>query len=198
MSTRTLLRTGLAALCLAGIAAAPAAHAATFSFASSIGSTNPFSITAGGVTATFTSSSGPGTFSVGSTTGLFSFPVGLGDFSSFSGDPLTISFSTPVTSTITIPFAIEDAFGTFGPDTLTATTNTGQVVTAGTTLDSLSFAEPEGTLRLLPTSGITSLTLTSSNPFAIASIDVPEPMSMSLLGAGLAGVAVMRRKKRAD
>lgn len=195
MSIRTILLAGLG-IGLAGIAAAPGAQAATYSFANSINASNNFSLTAGGVTATFSSASGPGTFTVGSTSGFYTFPVGLGDFSSFSGDPLTITFSAPVTNRVRIPFGLEDIFGTLGSDTVKATTNTGQVVTAGTTLNSLTLAEPEGALNFVPTTAFTSLTITSANPFAISSIDVPEPMSLSLLGMGLAGMAAMRRKKR--
>ncbi|MDP9095013.1 MAG: PEP-CTERM sorting domain-containing protein, partial [Pseudomonadota bacterium] len=115
----------------------------------------------------------------------------------FNGDPLTITFSTPVVDRILIPFGVEDAFGTFGPDTLTLTANTGQTITAGTTLNSLTLAEPEGAFNFVPTRAITSLTITSANPFAIASVDVPEPMSLSLMGMSLAGMAAVRRKKRA-
>ena len=172
---------------------AASAQAATFNLANSIGASTPLSITAGGITATFSSASGPGTFSVASTTGLFSFPVGLGDFASFSGDPLTITFSQPVATPVSFRFGVEDAFGS--GDTLTLTANTGQTQAFGTSLNNLPFAEPEGSVNFVPSAAVTSLTITSANPFAIGDVNLPEPMSITLLGAGLVGLAATRRRR---
>lgn len=72
---RTLL---LAAVATIGLTAAVPAGAASFAFDDHIGSTNDFSITAGGLTAAFSSSNGPGVFAVAEPTGIFSFPVALG------------------------------------------------------------------------------------------------------------------------
>ena len=102
-----------------------------------------------------------------------------------------------MSQTISIAFGLEDLFGVNGSDTLTATTSAGQIFTASTTLNA-TFSEPEGVLNFKPTAAISSFTLTSANPYAIANVNVPEPMSLSLLGMGLAGMAALRRKKRAN
>ena len=42
---------------------------------------------------------------------------------------------------------------------------------------------------------LTSLTITSANPYAIGDVNVPEPMTLSVLGVGLAGLAAARRRR---
>lgn len=186
----SLRNTLLGTLC--AMALATGAHATTFDLATAMNATPTFSITSGGVTATFSSTADNG-FQVQNTAGLLSFSPALVDSNFFGTDNLTITFSTPQVNRILIPFAIEDAFG-FGPDTLTVTTNTGQSLTFGTGPDGLALGEPEGTVNFVPTSAVTSLTLSSSIAFAIGNVDVPEPMSLTLLGAGLVGFAASRRR----
>lgn len=188
MTPRVML---LASLALTGSMAA--AQAATFDLSGSVGATPTFSITSGGQTATFTSPAGNG-FQVQDTTGLLSFSTALLDNNFFGSDPLTISFSSPVTNEVLIPFAILDAFGT--GDTLSVTTDAGTVATFSTRSDGLPLGEPEGLIAFVPTGATTSLTLSSGHAFAIGNVTVPEPMSLSVLGAGLVGMAALRRKKR--
>ena len=173
------------------------AHATTFSLAAVAPGTAPtFSITSGALTATFTSPAGNG-FTVQNTAGLFPFSTGLTDNNFFGTDPLTITFSAPVTNEILIPFAITDFFGPTS-DALTLTASNAQSATFTTTLDPDGY--PAGTIDFLPTAAITSLTLSSptaqSLPFAIGDVNVPEPMSLTLLGASLATLATLRRRRR--
>lgn len=190
MMTRFAVAAIAALIATAPVQAAPV----NVTFGSLVGSVAPFTVGTGAGAVTFSSTALPGTFLVGSTSGLFSgFSTGLGDFSSFSGDPLTITFGSATTAPLSIAFGIEDAFGSFGSDFLTITPNVGAGQTAPTKLDSLAFAEPEGTAVI--NAGVTSFTITSANPFAIGNVtSVPEPISLSLLAGGLAGVVAFRRR----
>ncbi len=192
MSVRNVLLATAATI--ATVAIGSPAHAVVFSLGASVGSSPTFGITSGGITATFTSPAGNG-FVVQNTAGLFTFSPALYDNNSFSTDSLTISFSQPISGAITIPFAIQDAYGINGPDTLSVTTNVGQSLTFGATPDGLALGEPEGVVSFAPAAGTTSLTLSSPIAFAIGNVTVPEPVSMGILGAGLLGFAASRRRR---
>ena len=195
MSVRSLLASSLAALAIT-----VGAHASTtFSLAGSVGSTPTFSVASGGITATFTSPAGNG-FQVQSTAGLLSFNTALLDNNFFGTDPLTIAFSAPVSGQLVIPFAVLDAFGFNGPDSLALTTNTDQTATFLSIPDGLALGEPEGTASFLLNGPTTSVTLSSANAFAIGNVSTvtPEPTSLVLLATGLAGMTgtMLRRRKQ--
>ncbi len=186
---------------VAMLAAGSSAHAAyTIDFATLIGDSNPVAVgTPDGNTVTFDSPSGPGTFSVANTGAYQGFGAGLGDYLSFSGDILTIGFANPIAGPVSFPFGIEDAFESNGDDFLTIASDTGVSVVANGTPDTLTLQEPEGT-AYIDAPGARELTITSgipanSNPFAIGNVTVPEPFSLSILGAGLASLAVVRRRR---
>lgn len=194
MSLRALLMGSIAALSLD-----ISAHASTFAFENNNGATLPLSIKSDGVTATFTSVAGNG-YTVGNTNGFFSFNTALEDLNGFASNPLNISFSSPISGTIVIPFGFQDAFGTT-LDYLTLVANTGQTFTVLAEPNSFVLAEPEGVAQFSLNAPITSLTLTGSNldaPLAIGDISTattPEPTSIVLLATGLAGMAFRRFRR---
>lgn len=174
------------------------AHASTFGLAGSVGATPTFSISSTGLTATYSSPAGNG-FVVQNTTGLLSFNTALLDNNFFGTDPLTISFSSPISGTILIPFAILDSYST--TDSLTVTANTGQRTGFLASPDSLPLGEPEGLATFSVSTPITSLTLSSAEAFAIGDVSTavaatPEPTSLVLLVTGMAGVVLSRRRAR--
>jgi hypothetical protein len=191
-------------------AASPASAAFTINWATLNGAstTAPLVVpTTDGNTATFTSTINPnnagisaGTFNVANT-GLFDgFTYGLGDTLSYYGDTLTITFANAIAGSVSFAFGIEDLFGGYGNDFLTVSSNTGVTAIAATALDSNLFSEPEGN-AYIDAPGATVLTITSgipnttnSNPFEIGNVNVPEPISLTILGVGVAGLIAARRR----
>ena len=193
MSLRSLILASTAVLAFSA-----SAQASTFGLASSLGATPTFSITSGGTTATYTSPAGNG-FAVQNTAGLLSFSTALLDNNFFGSDSLTISFSTSISGTILIPFAILDSYGT--TDSLTMIANTGQMASFLASPDGLSLGEPEAIASFSLSAPATSVTLNSTNAFAIGDVSTtvaatPEPASIVLLATGLAGMVVRRRRSR--
>lgn len=196
MSLRSLLLSSVAAFAVLG-----SAHATTFGLQNSMGDSPTFSVTSNGVTATYSSPTGNG-FQVQDTTGLLTFSTALLDNNFFGSDPLTITFSSAVSGTVYLPFAILDSYGT--NDLLVLTTNTGQSMSFGATPDGLALGEPEGIATMLMNAPTQSFTLTSNNAFAIGDITTaaapaatPEPGSIVLLATGLAGIALTMGRRRA-
>ena len=184
------------ALVMAAALVPVAAQATLFDFENvAAGTPLPFTIIENGLSATFT-----GAASVCASGGLFatlSGNVSIQEFCSANAQtgPLGISFSQDLSSA-SFDFATAGAAGTL---TVQAFENGNLVSTSvfDTTVPAGQFSG-EGFASV---SGIfNSLTLTSASLLAIDNIStpaVPEPISIALLGTGLASLAVMRRRRKA-
>lgn len=194
---RRILPLAAIAACAFSVATAPAFAGpgifqfsnADFAAAAAAGDSTPVTVDGVG----YASPSDPGAFSFGANAGLY---TELGPYtltSLFSPDALTITFPTAETS-VAFGFAVSDFFASLGsgPDTITITPSAGvaQTVTANL-LGSDLF--PEGYTTFTSTTPFNSITLTSAYGFTIA--PVPEPVSMTLFGVGLAGLLAARRRR---
>ena len=198
------MRLGSAILLAASLAAAPLAGAQTFDFETTPDFTLvPFSVTSGGLTATFTSA---GSFMVQPSPFLTLLGRVLKDDDGIS-NPLTITFSAPLTG-ISLRFGTDAPFSTTGLtlEALFGATVVGSANAPGAVPPGSPFPVPEGTITFAGPA-FTSVVLSSSAPdFAVDDIvvrqvaTVPEPTSVALVGTGvlLTAGAAARRRRRAD
>ena len=189
----TLVVSGL----LAAIAATPAA-AQTYGFdlgggwfdgtPATIASQNGYN-----VTFSSTQDGANGGFYIGNNGGLFTslgnqvlVDPGLG------GDTLTLTFSQAITG-VSFNFGLADLLGLNNDDTLSMTD--GSVAqTFGSTLQNGDLF-PTGAAAFTDAGGFTSVSITAPEEFVIGLVNVPEPASLALLGAGLLGLSALRRRR---
>lgn len=202
----------LVMVCAGSCGAPAAAAAAAYGFEDQpIGVQTPFAASLGGVTASFSSPAGadPGAFQVSynSSSGPFAAPyrtlsnafLTVGTSFGAIGAPLRIAFSAPVSS-ISFLFALDDPANAAA---ITLATNAGGTATSRGVLTA-GFRYPEGSLSFLG-AAFTAVTLISTAPdfqlddlsVTAAAAAVPEPVSLAAAGAGLAGLAALRRRRRA-
>jgi len=153
--------------------------------------------------ATFSSPSDPGAFTFGPNAGLY---TNLGSYvlseAGFGGATLNIAFATQQTG-IGFDFSLGDFFasGSFGPDTLTVTTNTGSILTATASPVGSDFY-PEGTFSLTGATPFTSIAISSAAAYPLTIADmttapVPEADTYALMGLGLGVVSLLARRRKA-
>jgi hypothetical protein len=180
-----------------------AAQATLFDFENiAAGTPTPFSDTVDGLTANFS-----GQASVCNTGGLFVTLMGNASIQQFcnnpaNGDqtgPLGISFSSDLSS-------VSFNFATLGGDsTLTVETlENGNPVSTSTFIASIppgqlfdeGFASIAGTFNMLVLTGGSGALLAIDN-ISTPAAATPEPASIALLGAALAGFGILRRRRTA-
>ncbi len=188
-------RTTLPIAALVAMVASPVAYASTVMFDfedQPFGAVTPLVSSAGGLSANFASPTDSASFQISggfykTLTGNYLTSPGP-DFT--TGNTLTITFSQGVR-------AIDFAFATDTDPKLSLLTDTGISASATGYAPGGSFLYPEGVLAVAG-GYFRSVTLSSSAlSFAIdnLAVTVPEPQTLSIVGLGLAGAGLARRRR---